>query len=506
MVEQFIKLKKRAATRAILLSLVTAVSVAAIVVGGLLVAVKLTGIAFPWWGYLAAGGGSFAIVFALLVAALYPTTKRYSRKLDEEYALGEKVQTMVEFSGQAGAVLDLQRENTEVALETLPKKKRSFGGIVKRIALPILAVAVVGAAVVVPKKYVPEPLPEAEKPWQSGKYQVKDMEALIANVAASNLTENLKPAYLATLNDLLARMQAPTTTTSEMIRAVNESMNLILSITKQANSYNAFVEGLKENEELEALSAALKESGEAYKTVEGININSYATLSSKEGELAKTVSAKLTAYGDTVNASVADLDEAAFSNFVNSYVSEIDILLLEDEIAALAEGEAIRTATTEFKTSLAEAVTAEGLSLNGRKGEVNKAVEAYQSPTGALASELNIQSYSYMLRDYTLQGLSNIFGVNVPSEDGNDGPIEDPDDRPPEDAPPEDKDYPNEGEVLDPSDGTYKPYYELVDKYYDNVLALLAQDKENVENGEEPQISEELRNYLTAYFQSLKKK
>ncbi len=513
MVESFVKLKKRAARNACLYALLTGVSSAAFVFGVLFIVCRLAELSFPLYGQILIAAGVGLLVGGILLALTYPTTKRFAKTLDKRYALGEKVQTMVEFSAQEGAILEMQRARTEEALQTLPKQKKGFKSVLKVGLLPFLAVAVVATSFALPQKGVAQPPvepPEQEEIYGKDKFDVKDLEVLIKNVTESTLPDGLKLVYLAQLNGLMEKITAEEDIPLREVKAAVElSMKLIIDVTKEYNTYNLFVKEIGGDEGLAEKQAtfvkALKDSGAVYKTVQGTNVYYYESLKGLDGSLYSGVQAALASYSTELTAPIDEITtQNAYRGYVDGVLADIEGVLALEGVVGLAETDGIKRALTTFKTELDATkdlfAADSGYGINDIKAEAKKVVGGLingSKTNGGLASPLKDQANVVMLKDYVLATLSKIFGVDIPYE----GEGEEPDDGPGGGGTGEGS-RPNEGWVLDPADGTYKPYMDIVAKYYKNVSDLLDEDKNNP-NGS--QIPVELREYLEAYFNTLQK-
>ena len=67
---------------------------------------------------LLSGGGGYFL--------LRSTDKALARRLDEDFALQEKVQTMLAFQGENGAMYELQRKDTEQSLKQVSTNRLKF--------------------------------------------------------------------------------------------------------------------------------------------------------------------------------------------------------------------------------------------------------------------------------------------------------------------------------------------------------------------------------------------
>ncbi len=511
MIDSFKKLKNRELKKRIAYSALMGISVGVLIFGVLFLIFKLTETPFPWYGY-AISGAVGALVSVLLLWVFYPTDKRYARTLDCKYGLGERVQTMVEFAGQEGAVLELQREQTEQALRALPTLKKDWKWAVKLFVLPLLATSVLVTSLAIPKPKQPQPAtpppPSGEEPFEWDEWVKLDLETLIANVQSSTLTDNLKPAYVLLLEELLDKLTAETPPTQkEMLTAVKGGMDLLIDLTKTENSYNAYVSAIKENKPNLAwtgsLATALTESAKAYEKVDGTDKRRFEKVQAcTRVKLQAPIEVSLQGYADEVRGKIADYGQAEYISFVNDYTAELDLLFAHGGVAALADDEGITTELLTLKTALQDTVGLfdEGYILSAVKGSAGRAFDAFIRNTNGDAGvilTLAEQANTVLIKDYTLYTLGYIFDVAVPNEDEE---LEE--GRDPNETPPDEDEYLYDGMILDPITNTFVSYHELVSRYRETLNRLLEADAA----ADDPQITKELETQIKAFLKTLEQK
>ncbi len=501
MVEKFIQLKKRAARRALLYALLLGGSAATFVFGVLYATFGFLPSTCPWYGYLSACAAAFLTVGGVTLAFIYPTTKRFAKMLDEDYTLGEKVRTSIEFEGQSGAVLDLQRTQTQETLSALPKKKKSFGQVVKAFAFPVVAVAVLTTSLVLPKEEKKQP-PYKEPIFQTSLYNVKDLQALIQNVQGSALSTEMIAVYDSVLLPLLALIQSDSPAHKDVIASVQSAMQAIMTATKEHNTYNAVVDGCTGNIELASLVKALQQSGIAYKSVEGANIYSFTTLRDKQQAILDVVLTTWQAYVSELSDKLRPMEETAYVTYVTTYLEQIDAMLAIEGVTTLPTTDGVLATVRWIKAGLSKSLEriadpSLGVSFAAAKADAILALEETYNINveGNAVATLSEQAYTYMMKDYALQALSRIFGVNVPTDgeeilpdDGNGGSgsgggggnLE----------------YPDDGVVLYPGNGQYEEYGKVLNEYgyYQDAMELIDANTE---------ISEEMKQLLKEYFSNL---
>ncbi len=515
MVKSFEKLKKQAVRRTWLLAALFGGSSGVFVFGVLFTLFKLTGKGLPLWGCLAVGLAVVLAVGGVLTWILYPTTKRFARRLDKRYALEERVQTMVEYAEKESAVVQLQREDTEHSLSTLPKKKKSFFSVFKIVVAPVLAVAICSVSLALPQKEVPAAPPsggvEEELPFDASK-AIPEVERLIELLQASTLTEELKPAYVASLESLLSVLKAGTAKEGEVKTAVRATMDVIFVETTAKNTFNLFVREMKPYPDLKSLSKGLRNSRNAYETAKISVTYGDDCLEKEWTALQAGVQQSLRAYQTAMTVEMDALaDEPAYVAYMTDYVDGLAAVLGKEGVAALPATDGVKRAITALYTAFQKTLTdlanpQSGASLVSAKGDVSAAVttlggtDAQKSATEALSR----QAHSFMIKEYTLQRLAQIFDVAPPTEEtdedlggsgstggggaGGSGELN----------------LPGSGKVYDPATGTYREYQDMLTDggYYKNMLELIEEDEREGTN----KFSDELKAYIKAYFNKLQVK
>ncbi len=483
------------------------VGVSVTLIGGfaLYIFAKLTERFLAWYWYLVSGLAVGVALCGILLLCAYPTVKRLSKKLDDKHYMQERVQTMVEFSEENGAVVDLQRADAERRIAAIPLRKKGFWAAFRMVILPILAMAVTATALALPSKEPPEPekpiLP-GEEIYESQLHQIRLLEALIANVDKSDLTEDIKPAYLTALQGILTLMQGGEATTAEIMAAVRGAMDIIVAVTTQDNSYNAFVAEIRElaSKQLQRMGMALNDSGKAYVGVNGINIYDYASFGDKYSLLSAQISDKLTIFIGNMGAEISALvSKEEYVAWVNGYAAALQEVLDSASVTALSETDGVKGAIVTLQKELVSTVTAfdGGYVLDGVKA---LAVDDFKD-LKSMTEEMTAQAYAYTMQQHVLHVLDRIFDCGMPEVNDGEGEGSPDDSTGGEEG---DGDavgggqmqYPNKGEILNPATGEYVPYYELLTQYKAVVDELL----------DDPNLSEELKALINAYFDGLQTK
>ena len=126
MSEHFLKFKKRFTAFRIIKSAMVGVSTG-LAFGGLwLMLIRLAIIGLSPITSLFVGIGSTSVAFVLMLLLSKRSDKSLAEELDMLFGLNARVQTMVEYIGESGEMIRMQREDTDIALSTIPLKSYKF--------------------------------------------------------------------------------------------------------------------------------------------------------------------------------------------------------------------------------------------------------------------------------------------------------------------------------------------------------------------------------------------
>ncbi len=541
MTESFKKLKKRAFKKALLFTALFGVSAAALTFGALFTIFTLTDVNFPWFAYLLCALGAGVLVGGGVFLLLYPNEKRFARKLDEKYSLGEKAQTMVEFSSKEGAVLTLQREQTEEKLSTLPRKKKSAWGIVKIVLLPVVAIATLSVALALPRGSSAEngysgsngegnsgsETPPVIEYYTATEDQTYTMQTLRANISSSEMQSGLKSFYLYYLDEILTMMEKSqeeeAVTVAEMTETVTDSMDGILSKTEEATSYRLILTEIRGDETsyelLKEIDEGIRESAYAYTRVD-VNIKSYSSIVENKNRLLSAIQAAFTtdedglikAMGEKLDSFQTEEEYRAYMQGTagdaeqKGYLTALgDLLSFETMTALLEKGDGVIVALTALQEDLQAALNAfdGGLALKGDFSVTSETAAAFNDfvltskKDGGAALALNEQAYTVALRDHVVNMVNQVFSWwEIPQEIAEQDVYKSVDSGDPPPPPPTDG-----ATVLDPSNGKveYVPYPDVITaEYIDGLIAYLNSDPDIDEA-----TKEQLRKYVEDYFNQL---
>lgn len=499
MTENFSRFKKRFRIISVIVGAAAGICLGLLVVGAVLLALKLSGTELHWAIYLAIGLGTAALCGTGAYFIAMPSDRKIAKKLDRDFALGEKVQTMVEFSTveEPSKMVLLQREQTDEALGAVAKRRINVKGLLKFAFIPVLAAAMFVGGVLTPMAKSSEP-GEVDPPYDITVTQKTALLSLIADVEGSELAETVKTPMLEVLNGLVEKLE-DTSTQSVMKDAVISAVKLIDGLVAAANDYLSAYTAIAGDELLKPLATATVEGVAFYKTggtdlqsMDAVNVR-YKEAPQEIYDLLYDWSAEFTAKFDEMT-QISQVTPV-LSNFAQTLYSKLIVEGDAPEIGQSALYDAYRSLITGF-TTLSGGV--EGLSFELFLVEVDGVID---DAVEALTDELVAQSYNCMMDDYVRNSLAKIFGLSRTEIGSNETVIPDVGNDDDEEEGPShsggygegDINYGSDDLVLDPDTLEKVPYGELIDKYN-------AAIQERINAGDTP---EELAKYIRKYFDAL---
>ncbi len=478
MSKQFATIKKKRILSAILHSVTFALSCGLLVVGAVLLPLKICKIDLAWWYYLIIGIGVALISFSTLLLFIFPRNKRLAKQLDKKYALNERVQTLIEYSSNTGAMATLQRQDAEEKLLNLPKKPLDVKKILLNLIVPIISVAIFITAIAIPKAVEPQPEPYKPPVIDIGKIEKNQLENLIDNITASNLPSDLKASYLQELNTLLENTSKKITEDERTAYGLS-SLNAIITLTA---NYTTFEEAVSSLDGAFTLMSEAVNSGALYYTALGENdLVNYSAISGLTSEIEKTTDAM---FRNTVNQLIADLfqdiegeeteDWAKFTlAFAGANTS------LSASLENVPNGE-LKVALQTLRQILGKWGTknaTDGYSLAAIKTQLS--IDLTNNFRGLISQEISKQAYVKLIERHTVLVLANIFGLEVPEKDEvkEDAPFK-PGTPPKDTTDTDEKVYPSQNELYDKNSEAYKHYVDVYEQYSGNISQIL--NDENV--------------------------
>lgn len=233
MSENFKKFKRRAALICLLKSLFGGLSLGLALTGALRLLYNYEIISLAPLHAALIGTACGLLLAAVLLLLLWRGDMKLARQLDDRFSLDEKVQTMLAYKEQSGAILDLQREDADAALASIKAKKFKAKRLWVYVITLILGAAVLfGSFVMYPE---PEPyVPPVEEPFALTEIQIAALEELIAYVEASNMESPYREGVALAVTDLLSELRL-VTTERERDDALTRAIDAILEYTDDSS-------------------------------------------------------------------------------------------------------------------------------------------------------------------------------------------------------------------------------------------------------------------------------
>lgn len=262
MTPTFEKLKKRYFSLALIKSVLVGIAVGGFTTGGGLIAVILAKYASLAWMVCLIGlavailGGLFAFLI------LRKNAKALAKRLDRDYILHEKVQTMLEYADKDTEMLVLQREDAETRLKATTRGKAKLGKIwmhAVAVSLAVLTFVSGSATWAITSIWFPEygNKANAENLFSFTEWHYEYMQQLIAYVDESPMHKDAKPTTKAELERLLSEVCvvdentgkiSTLLTVTEMKTKARDSIVYLDEYIEGFNTYKALHETLRETE------------------------------------------------------------------------------------------------------------------------------------------------------------------------------------------------------------------------------------------------------------------
>ncbi len=488
MKKTFRKFRRAAVRRAAAFAVAGGLCAGLAVTGILLLVLKLCAVVWGWWAYLLVGVGVCAAVSAVCFFLFRPSDKELSKALDEEFSLDERVQTMVEYAADDGAMSVLQREDAAARLSAAPKRKLPLSAILSTAIAFAVACALFLTAIFVPAREKPVP----DDSFELDVWEATALEQLIGEVKESSLQPTPKESVVAVLEELKAGLTDEQSATV-MRAAVRSAAQLIAGITTAGNSASVFGERLAAEEtELSDLGDALLASLSAYRAEGGFL--SFDAVQRREPELNDAIAPLLSEGTEAMRNRLSELLGAKFYQALREDSAAIAARLQD---SGVSETDALSVALAALSAELNRiAGLGDGYTLAVLNGYAANACDAF---TAKGAEALSVQAYSCMMNEFIRNRLSAIFNVSLSdgSSSGGDGSGgaggSDEEESSSGGGGSGGNRYGSDDVIYDPETGTYVPYGTLLEKYNSIVNELVR----------EGQISAEMEKYIREYFNIL---
>ncbi len=490
--ERFTNLKTKYFRKSVILSCIGGVCAGLFATGAIWLILKLVGIKIHWAIYIAVGVAVAAGVAALLFFLTRPTDKAIAKKLDDEYGLKQKVQTMLEYDGVEGDMLELQRADAAQTLAAIKPKKPAWREILTYILVPFLAFAMFITAIVVPSNY------KEDKPFNPTNWQLTALRQLIGEVEECDLDKDKKDEVLIYVSSLLELVDLkegqPRPTTGQVNNMAKTAMNSIMAVATLSNSYKDISTALSSDELLNNFSKALKACAKTYGLA--ANLKVYSTdVAGKRGDISLEI-VRIT--GESIEAYEAKVQDCATEPAYRSVMQQI-ATAFESALATLknvdgsekwAEDE-LKVAVKAFSDGITNILAnTEGYSLSSL---IDMAKNLGKSFADSCADIMDEQVYTEMMCEYTRRKVASIFGIIVVDSSDPDDPKGDDDKGSHGGAGEEVVNRGGNDVIYYPDDGTWVVYGDVLDPYWKKAEEIM----------ERQGLSEELKKKVQDYFEIL---
>lgn len=508
MSENFRKIKKKYLIVAIVASCILGACLGVALACTLAVVLKTCGVNIHWAVYIPVAVVLAAGACGLFFLILRPDDRRIAKKLDREFSLNQKVQTMVEFSHAEGDMYTLQREQTNDALGEVAKKRVDLKWLLKFAFVPVIALAMLFAGIFVPAKKTTTG-GSGEPGYNLTDLHETALKNLIAEVEGSSLEIGLRTFTVLELNWLLDMLkQAEYESTMEA--AVTDAVRSIDKLVADTNSYLKIDGVFATYEVLKPFSTAVVNSVVNYKNY--ASLTSMKRVGEREKDAEERITNVLTGWKISYLAEYKPKAEGATEGTLLSVEeSAAKLKIFADKLAAGLADARLQKFAPQSAEQTALRANADGDALYNRltalSGNLSKHTENissnadgyYENIDGYITAfitdvreALARQSYNCMMDDYIRSALSRIFGMSFGKNDdvapsptetegsGNNGNKE------------ESSggygggvhEFGSNDEILDPDSGETKKYsdpvnpeneaYTFYHKYYDRAMEYIA--------------------------------
>ncbi len=503
MTESFKQLKKKYTTIAIIISVIVGVFCALFVVGAVMLGIKLGAQRLAVYYYVLIGVGVFLISGGVTFLFTRHTDKSLSKKLDAEYDLNERVQTMIEFSGESGDMLALQRADADEKLKNLPKQKLTFAKIWQYVLVAVIGLSVFLSGILVPSRYVaPEP-PVTPDDYVLNEWDAKALDQLIADVKASDLKEDVMISVVDALEVLKSKL--PDVKTNKAMReAVTTCAESVESAIMDANTYRdvAIVLNSYRNKNMVGLKVALINACASYKS-DDVEIISLSTVKNLQKTSEEKIRTALSVFTNKVVPG-SGVTKAEIYNTVIEFLDELNVCINPDENEELTARVIecnLYSALLEYSLNLGDVYDYEWWSESYLNGAISGANAVFAT---SVSKELVTQVYNHMINDMIFNRLEDIFGIVLAHKDWDLPDISEDGEGDSEDDPSHggggadgEGEYGSNAEIYDHTTGTNVPYGDVwggKDYEYKNEL---------LEKLKDPGLSEEMKKYIEKYIEYL---
>ena len=517
--EQFLKLKRKFLTAAIVKSAVIGAACGLFAVGAVLLALKLSTVSIAAGYYVLIAVAAALVAGGVAFSIFMPTDIKTAKKLDSEYGLNERAQTALAYSNSSGGLFDIQREDTQSVLGSLKLKKPTFKTMWQYVLIGVLSLALFVTAAVIPARtaasggrpHTPPPTWE-ELPFEVSRVQIARVAGLIENVESFNLSDSLKLDITEALGVLVTGLQTAKSN-GDMQNAVLSAVRGIDGYCKAQASYYKIASSLK-NLGCPGLARVIATGAETYRAHTFNDDKSVKDFYNERFNIAdEGISRQLELFGaeigkaflgehDNANGIISSIHLAIILSNVSGddklYLVINDLTLVLDELLP----DDLYAMTEEVgEDGQEEPLTPEQAALVAK---INAAIAAFGYDLADILAE---QAFVFAVDKFVYSAIFDILGLDEALSAGvsigwnladqivgeDDGNGKDEDNNNSGGYGGGDVEYGSDDLIFDPDTGEYVPYGQLINKYYAIVNEMLLSG----------QLSEEQASIIRAYFEML---
>ena len=475
--KNFMSLRARTRRGAVAFASLFGVALGVLTFSSIMLGEKLVGIPIDLVLCISAAVAAAILGGGLFLLLAVPSDKRLARQIDERLEFNERVETMVEFAGKDGAMLEMQRADTERRLGEIPRKRFSSGRVWLNLIAPVLAVGMLIAALAVPDRtndVTPEPPPVTDPDFNITAIQIQELLDLIKYVKGSNMEREPKAEIVLMLEGLLDDLKAATKESrmKEKVRGVISAVQLLLD---EVNSSDDISSELSKSARAELVQMA------------------YMIRELNQAGIGSTLTAVKLSMPDSITKDELKL-------LCNTYGREIDSALLASEIA---ESDTLYVPLSMLAAGLSDiAARVADTTMADIQLEFKPLFDNIEID---MKTALNIQSNNKDIADTVIKTLAEIFGLSqneIPKYEDEDSSVFNDNEQPDDEAPGQGDDggsgggdmlYGSDDKVYDPVSGQFVSYGTLINAY--QALAL-----SQIKDGKVPVTLEE---FINDYFATL---
>ena len=463
--ENFNKFKNKIVLEILLKCIIAGFSIGLIVFSIPLIYIKVKGIEFNVLYLVLIALGVMLLIVGLGYLIFKPNKVRIAKRLDKEFKMNEKVQTMVEFENEEGFMIELQRQNTLNILSDISVKSLSM-----RFSIVLLILLVISCACGVTAFALPshEDLPTVETPEPT--YEVDDwtilaIKNIIDKVKTSTAEDKLKTKYISMLEELIIELDTNIDKESQMKAYVIELIDDILLELDKVNTNNEVFFILKNSDNSLITSLAVDINLLDVNDIRNHIINISALINGS----AEAVTEFNNDFGAVLKASNLDKNDELFKTLYK----------LAEDLYATRNSDNVRIAVEEV---------------------INKNIDS-------IMNVIEIQAENYRIAHYIEFELNSIFGLENNETDSSGDEEDDEQQKNPYEDEDKDKDeninnsgglgtgdvlFGSNDQFFDPDKGVVE-YGDVITGYYGEILGKL----------NEGLLDENLREYFEYYYNML---